>query len=117
MTNNYTNQPPKGPTPRGVYNPITAPEQDEELGSLDSPLARLLVALLFTVIFVVAWRRPEFAPLTILVLAGCLLHRFDERQRRLATAPLILAAIRLCLMLSAQLTGPGSSHPFAGMPI
>src|SRR5215469_15253653 len=114
---NHSNQPPKTPTPRGVYNPVTLPEQDEEFGPLDSRMMRLLAALLFTIIFVVTWKRPEFSPLTILVLAGCLLHRFDERQRRLATAPLVLAAIRLCLMLSAQLTGPGSSHPFAGMPI
>ena len=105
---NHSNQPPKTPTPRGVYNPVTLPEQDEEFGPLDSRMMRLLAALLFTIIFVVTWKRPEFSPLTILVLAGCLLHRLDERQRRLATAPLILAASRLCLMLSSELAGPGS---------
>ena len=121
MTNNFSKQASKDATPRGVYNPITAPEPDEEFGPLDSRLTRLLAALLFAIIFVVAWRRPEFAPLTILVLAGCLLHRLDERQRRLATAPLILAAIRLCLMLSVQIAGPGSFSLFKstqlGMPI
>jgi hypothetical protein len=118
---NHSNQPPKTSTPRGVYNPITVPEQDdEEFGPLDSRLTRLLAALLFTIIFVVTWRRPEFAPLTILMLAGCLLYRLDERQRRLATAPLILAAIRLCLMLSAQIAGPGGFSLFStpiAMPV
>jgi len=117
MTNNSFHQPPS-PTPksRGVYDPIRLSDPEEESGPLDSRLTRLLAALLFTIIFVVTWKRPEFAPLTILVLAGCLLYRLDERQRKLATAPLILAAVRLCLMLSAQITGP-STFLFSGTPV
>lgn len=104
-------------TPRGVYNPITFGDPDEDFGPLNSRLARLLAALLFTIIFVVAGKRPEFAPLTILVLAGCLLLRLDERQRKLAMAPLILAAIRLCMMLSAPIAGLGGFQLFAGTPM
>lgn len=110
MTNNYSNQPPKaGATARGVYNPITLNHDEEDSGRvLDTPPARLLAALLFTIIFVTSWRMPALAPVTIMVLAGCLLHRLDDRQRRLAAAPLILAAIRLCLMLSTQFAQTGS---------
>ena len=104
MTSNSANRPPNEATPRGVYNPITLGEQnDEELPQL----TKLLAALLFTVIFMVSWKRPELAPLTILVLAGCLLYRLDARQRKLASAPLILAAIRLCLMLSERIVTTG----------
>ena len=104
MTSNFSNRPPNDATPRGVYNPITLGEPDDE----ELPrLTKLLAALLFTIIFMVSWKRPEFAPLTILVLAGCLLYRLDARQRKLASAPLILAAIRLCLMLSAKLVAAG----------
>lgn len=121
MTNNFSNQPPsptpKSQSPRGFYNPIRLGDSDEEFGLLDSRLMRLLAALLFTIIFVVTWKRPEFAALTILVLAGCLLYRLDERQRKLATAPLILAAIRLCLMLSAPIAGAGSFPLFSGSPV
>ena len=113
MTNNASNE-PKAPhmngspqqTPRGVYNPITFGgngdhEQPSWIGELESPLARMLVAVLFAVIFVIAWRRPEFSPLTILVVVGCLLYRFEPWQRKLATAPLLLAAIRFYLLLPA----------------
>ncbi len=115
MTNNFSKQPPKPRnTTRGVYNPITLDDLEEE----QLPrLTKLLAALLFTIIFTVTWKRPEFSPLTILVLAGCLLYRLDERQKRLASAPLILAAIRLCLMLSAQIAGPGSFSLFKGTPL
>jgi hypothetical protein len=102
MTNNVPRQ-------SGVYNPITlgpsAPGdgngENDWSGNFESPLVRLFVALLFTAIFTVAWKRPEFGPVTILVLAGCLLHRLERWQRKLAAAPLILAAIRLCLLLPA----------------
>jgi hypothetical protein len=102
MTNNV----PKNP---GVYNPVTfgpAGSGDENgkndwSGNFESPLVRLFVALLFATIFTVAWKRPELGPVTMLVLAGCLLHRLEPWQRKLAAAPLILAAIRLCLLLPA----------------
>jgi hypothetical protein len=90
-----------GPRQAGVYNPVRLGDGDHRSSELDSPLVRLFVALLFTVIFTVASKRPEFGPLTILVLAGCLLHRLEPWQRKLAAAPLLLAAIRLCLLLPA----------------
>jgi len=113
MTRNFSNQPPKPEsTRRGVYNPVTLGDREEDFGPLNSQLARLLAALLFTIIFLVSWKRAELAPLTILVLAGCLLYRLDERQRKLASAPLILAAIRLCLMLSSEI----NAHLLVEMP-
>ena len=123
MTNNITGQGSEkrggqSSNQRGVYNPITLDEGPEEgtfLGELESPLVRLFVALLFAVIFGIAWTRPEFGPLTVLVLAGCLLYRLESWQRKLAAAPLILAAIRLCLLLPAYVTDWTSGiNPFAG---
>jgi hypothetical protein len=123
MTNNLTGQnreklTGQSTSARGVYNPITLEEGREEgtfLGELESPVVRLFVALLFAVIFGIAWTRPEFGPLTILVLAGCLLYRLESWQRKLAAAPLILAAIRLCLLLPAYVADWTSGiDPFAG---
>ena len=105
MTDTFANKP--GPNKPGVYNPITLGEgngRNDWADNLDSPLVRLFVALLFTTIFTVAWKRPEFGPVTMLVLAGCLLYRLEPWQRKLAAAPLILAAIRLCLLLPAYVT-------------
>jgi hypothetical protein len=124
MTNNLNGQSPKTPggqssNQSGVYNPITLDEGKEDgtsLGELESPVVRLFVALLFATIFGIAWTRPEFGPLTILVLAGCLLYRLDSWQRRLAAAPLILAAIRLCLLMPAFVTDWSRGfNPFNGV--
>ena len=112
MTNNLSGQNPEKRTeqsssPRGVYNPITLDEGREEgtfLGEIESPIVRACVALLFATIFGIAWTRPEFGPLTMLVLAGCLLYRLESWQRKLAAAPLILAAIRMCLLMPAYVT-------------
>lgn len=116
MTNNAPNQPngprsdrPAQQTPRGVYNPITVDDagthlQPSWLGDLESPLVRMIVAVLFAVIFGIAWRNPDFGPLTIMVVVGSLLYRLDSSQRKLATAPLVLAAIRFYLMLPTYAT-------------
>jgi hypothetical protein len=124
MTNNLSGQSPKtrggqSSNQSGVYNPITLDEGIEDgtfLGELESPVVRLFVALLFATIFGIAWTRPEFGPLTILVLAGCLLYRLESWQRRLAAAPLILAAIRLCLLMPAFVTDWSRGfNPFSGV--
>jgi hypothetical protein len=123
MTNDLTGQSPEkrggqSSNQRGVYNAIMVDEGKEEdkfLGELESPVVRLFVALLFAVIFGIAWTRPELGPLTILVLTGCLLYRLESWQRKLAAAPLILAAIRLCLLLPAYVMDWTSGiNPFAG---
>lgn len=113
MTNN-TPDPSKatGPdrpakeAPRGIYNPITLGDTDDErdaswLHNFESPVVRLFVSLLFMIIFGISWYRPDLSPITILVVAGCLLYRLEPWQRKLAAAPLLLAAIRLCLVLPA----------------
>ena len=123
MTKNLSGQNPEKRTgqsssPRGVYNPITLDDEKEEgefLGQLDSPIVRPVVALLFATIFGIAWTRPEFGPLTILVLAGCLLYRLESWQRKLAAAPLTLAAIRMCLLMPAYITHwTSGSNPLLG---
>ena len=122
MTNNPSGQNPErrsgqSSSPRGVYDPITLSEEKEEgafLGEIESPIVRAFVALLFAVIFGIAWYRPEFGPLTVLVLAGCLLYRLEAWQRKLAAAPLILAAIRLCLLMPAYVTHWSGSSPLLG---
>jgi hypothetical protein len=107
MSEPFANKPgPNNPGSNkpGVYNPIRIGDGNGENNSADhfeSPLVRVFAALLFTAIFTVVWERPEFGPVTMLVLAGCLLHRLEQWQRKVAAAPLILAAIRLCLLLPA----------------
>lgn len=127
MTNNPSGQTPgrrpemgggQTSSPRGVYNPITLEDRKEEgafLSQMESPIVRPVVALLFATIFGIAWTRPEFGPLTILVLAGCLLYRLESWQRKLAAAPLILAAIRMCLLMPAYVTHwTSASNPLLG---
>jgi hypothetical protein len=113
MTNNVPAQPSdprSGPnaqqTRRGVYNPITIEDMENHqqpawFENLETPQVRLLIALLFTIIFSIAWYRPEFSTLAIIVVVACLLYRLEPWQRKLAATPLFLAAIRFYLFLPA----------------
>jgi len=113
MTNNTPNSSnapgpdrPAKESPRGIYNPITLGDTEDQRDAswhhnFEPPVVRLFVSLLFTVIFSISWYRPDLSPVTILVVAGCLLYRLEPWQRKLAAAPLLLAAIRLCLVLPA----------------
>lgn len=127
MTNNAPGHPndPRagvsGQSRRGVYNPIRieTPEDHQQpawFENLETAYARMLVALLFALIFGIAWRRPEFSPLTVIVVVGCLLYRLEAWQRKLASVPLLLAAIRFYLLVpafSAEVIGP---NPIRGNP-
>jgi hypothetical protein len=61
----------------------------------DWTLTQILVGPLLALIYFVTEARPEFGPVTILVLLGALMYRLDEQRRRIAGVPLTLAALRL----------------------
>jgi hypothetical protein len=61
----------------------------------------VLAAPLLAAIYFVTQQRPEFAPVAILVLLGATLYRLDAAKRRIAFAPVALAALRLMGNLSA----------------
>jgi len=93
-------------TPRSAYNPIRlredrGEEQDSWATVMESRPLPFLVGLLFATIFGIAWTRPQLAPVTVVVLAGCLLYRLGPAERRLAAAPVVLATARFGLMLIA----------------
>lgn len=126
MTNNASGQPTdpraggSAQTRRGVYNPIRIQNPEDQqpdwFENLETPYARMFVALLFALIFGIAWRRPEFSPVTIIVVVGCLLYRLEAWQRRLATVPLLLAAIRFYLLLPAYSAAVVGPNPIRGNP-
>jgi hypothetical protein len=116
MTTNSSNQPK--PTPRqNGYNPITlddvqgtAPSTSSDyLGELRGPLARCIAAPLLFFILVFSNREPLVAPLTFLVLLGCLLIRLDDHPRQIAGVPLTLAAIKLSFQMVSFLDSPSPS--------
>lgn len=109
MTNNASGQPtdPRGgsgtqQTQRGVYNPITTDnmqnhQQPSWFKNLETPHLKLLVGVLFALLFGAACMRPEFSPLTVIILTGCLMYRLQPWQRNLAGVPLLFAAFRFFL--------------------
>ena len=108
MTNHSSGQPtdPRDgsgapPTQRGVYNPVTIEDTQNQQPSwfqnLETPHLKLLVGVLFAFIFGTACMRPEFSTLTVIVLAGCLMYRLQPWQRKLAGVPVLFAALRFYL--------------------
>jgi type IV secretory pathway VirB3-like protein len=116
MTTNSSNQPK--PTPRqNGYNPITLDDvqrtaqstSSDYLGELRRPLARCIAAPLLFFILVFCNREPLIAPLTFLVLLGCLFIRLDNHPRQIAGVPLTLAAIKLSFQMVSFLDSPSPS--------
>jgi hypothetical protein len=117
MTTNSPNQPNHAPRQNG-YNPVTlndvarppqwpwqAPWQDY-FGELRDPIARCVAAPLLFFIFVFSGRDALLAPLTLLVLLGCLLIRLENHPRQIAAVPLTLAAIKLAFEMASLLNSP-----------
>jgi hypothetical protein len=117
MTTNSPNQPNHGPRRNG-YNPVTlddvarppqspwqTPWQDY-FGELRDPVTRCVAAPLLFCIFVFSGRDLLLAPLTLLVLLGCLLIRLENHPRQIAAVPLTLAAIKLAFEMASFLNSP-----------
>jgi len=113
MTTNSPNQPDHTHQQNG-YNPITlddvakppqSPWQDY-FGELRDPITRCIAVPLLFLIFVVSSRDPILAPLTLLVLLGCLLIRLENHPRQIAAVPLTLAAIKLAFEMASLLASP-----------
>jgi hypothetical protein len=114
MTTNSSNQPK--PTPQqNSYDPITlddvtqsAQSRQDYFGELRDPIARCVAAPLLFFIWVFSNREPLVAPLTLLVLLGCLFARLDNHPRQIAAAPLTLAAIKLSFQMASLLNTSAS---------
>jgi hypothetical protein len=61
----------------------------------DWTLTQVLAGPLLAVIYFLTQARPDFGPVTVLVLLGAVMHRLDEQRRRIAAVPITLAALRL----------------------
>jgi hypothetical protein len=116
MTTNASNQPNHSPQQNG-YNPITLedvtkPPQSpwpEYFGELRDPVARCIAAPLLLFIFLFSRGEPLVAPLTLLVLLGCLFVRLDNHPRQIAAVPLTLAAIKLSFQMASLLSSSEQS--------
>jgi hypothetical protein len=114
MTTNSSHQPKPAPQQNG-YNPITLNDVQkpaestglDDLGGLNKPWVRWIVAPLLGFIFLYNLRVPIFAPLTIGVLLGCLSVRLGNYARQIAAVPLTLAAIKLTFQIASNLDFAG----------
>jgi|HubBroStandDraft_6_1064221.scaffolds.fasta_scaffold08547_3 hypothetical protein len=73
----------------------------EEMESIEVKVA---VGAVLAGAFLLAYSNPRFADLTILALPGIVLYRLDSQRRRIAAAPVTLAA----MMLVSKITGAGT---------
>jgi hypothetical protein len=126
MTTNSPQQPdpsqdkssgqPQGAQPRGGYNPVTLEDVQktasaqflDSFGNLNVE-TRWLAAPLFILIFFFSQLLPPLAPLTILVLLGCLLARLEPRIRQIAAVPLTISTIMLSFRIIENYAGPTPS--------
>jgi len=74
------------------------------LESLDSTSGKLAVGAVLAGAFLLVKTNPLFAEITIMILASIVLYRLDSHRRRIAAAPVILAA----MMLASKISGGGS---------
>jgi hypothetical protein len=116
MTTNSSNQPKPAPQQNG-YNPITLDDLQKSgqssrsdcFGELTDPLARCVAAPLLLFIFVFSNSEPLVAPLTLLVLLGCLFIRLDHHPRQIAAVPLTLAGIKLAFQMAEYLNSSAAN--------
>jgi hypothetical protein len=115
-----SNQRKPAPQQNG-YNPITLDDVTEPGQSrqdyfreLRDPLARSVAAPLLFFILVFSNREFLVAPLTLLVLLGCLFVRMDNQPLQIAAAPLTLGAVKLSFQMASLLNNSASGASSLG---
>jgi hypothetical protein len=112
---------PSAQQPSG-YKPVTWDDIQKSALSQSSPWlmnlgdnTRLVVAPLFLVIFFLSQSVPPLAPVTILVLLGCLLARLEARIRNIVAVPMTISATVLTfhvLQSTSAIPSTFANNPF-----
>ncbi len=79
---------------------------DFGFGDLDSMVAKIVVAAVLAVAYLVANARPILTQITILLLPVVVLYRLDPRRRRIAAAPIFFAT----MMLASKIGGGDAGY-------
>ncbi|ABF42674.1 hypothetical protein Acid345_3673 [Candidatus Koribacter versatilis Ellin345] len=74
-----------------------------EWEKLEGPVAKLVGAAVFAGAYVLIEQNRRFLPIAVFLLLCAVLLRFDERRRRIAVAPLLLATLRLASQMSSAM--------------
>ena len=77
-----------------------------DLGDLDSPVGKLVIAAVLAAAYLVANARPIFTQVTILLLPVVVLYRLDPRRRRIVAAPIVFAT----MMLASKIGGGDAGY-------
>ena len=75
--------------------------QDSQFHKWNSPPVKIVMAVIFALLYVLVKREPALSAVCVVVLLICTLFRLDDYKRRIAQIPLTIAA----LMLASQI-GP-----------
>jgi hypothetical protein len=93
-------------------NAQTSSEHDSQFHKWNSPQVKIVMAVIFTLLYVLVKRQPALSAVCVIVLLICTLLRLDEYKRKIAQIPLTIAA----LMLASQIGPLGITTTWIGDP-
>jgi hypothetical protein len=87
-------------------------EYDGQFHKWNSPQVKIVMAVIFALLYVLVKREPGLSAVCVIVLLICTLLRLDDYKRKVAQIPLTIAA----LMLASQIGPLGITATWIGDP-
>jgi hypothetical protein len=87
-------------------------EHNSEFHKWDSPQVKIVMAVIFALLYVLVKREPALSAVCVVFLLICTLLRLDGHKRRIAKVPLTIAA----LMLASQIGPTGIATTWINDP-
>jgi len=98
QTRSYMSEPAE---PANKRNQVSKSGDNSEFHKWNSPQVKIVMAVIFALLYVLVKREPALSAVCVLFLLICTLLRLDDHKRKIAQIPLTIAA----LMLAGQI-GP-----------
>ena len=110
QTRSYMSEPAE---PAGKGNAASKSGHNSEFHKWDSPQMKLVMAVIFALLYVLVKREPALSAVCVIFLLICTLLRLDEHKRRIAQIPLTIASLMLASQIGPHgIAGTWISDPF-----
>ena len=120
QTRAYMSEPAE---PANTKKVESTPKQGGEFQKWNSPQVKIVMAVIFALLYLLVQREPAASSVCVVVLLICTLLRLDDHKRKLAQIPLTIAALMLASHIGplgiapAWISDPFQKFQIASLPL
>jgi len=120
QTRSYMSEPAE---PASKGNAASRPEHNNEFHKWNSPQVKIVMAVIFALLYILVKREPALSAVCVIFLLICTLLRLDDYKRKVAQIPLTIASLMLASQIgptgiaASWITDPFQKFQISSLPL